>query len=166
MSNAALPTGWEMKRKGRKILAFGINASFFLIYKDAVFTKIRYALAQMKEASDSLVCIFSPDESVDRIAQLDMDVWEKYQKLTECMKNDDNVIFDENHEVGDHIEELAGYYGGPSALAGMCQAAGKPVMFMDVRLVEDFNTGKCRTHECNSIDCHSERSEESLLGDA
>ena len=166
MRDNALPTEWEMKRKGRKILAFGINASFFLIYKDVVFAKIRYALKQIKEASDSVVCLFSPDESVDRIKELDPGIWEKYQELIEYMKGNVDVIYDAGHEACDHIEELAGYYGGPSDLAGMCQAAGKPVMFMDVGLVESYNTGDCYTNGNYSSDCHSDRSEESFSGDA
>ncbi len=136
MSDVVLPPEWELKIKGRKILAFGLNASFLLLYNEKILAKIRFALEQMKQASGSMICLFSPDACVDRIEELDPGIWAKYSELVQGFGCDADIIYDAGHMAGSYVERIAGYYGGPSDLAGVCHGAGKPVMFMDVDLLE------------------------------
>lgn len=125
-----LPEKWKSNVGNRKIMIFGVNASFILENGMHAITKLKDSMETIDETASSMVCVYVPDSDIEAIKQIDSDLWEGYVQFNESIKNKENVIINKERIPDSYMSYVSGYYGSAGVLAHRCRNMGKPVMIM------------------------------------
>ncbi len=129
-----LPEEWEKKTEGRKILVFRPSVSFILQFGNDALEKLKRSVEVIKESSDRIVCIFSPDSEMNRIETINNELWDNYTAFIRLIEKDDLLIYDDCKMIDGRIDRIDAYYGSAGSLAHSCRNAGKPVMIMNITM--------------------------------
>lgn len=127
-----LPNEWNAKLSGRKILLFGVNGAFLIENGSKAVEKLKEAMNTISEASEHIICIFSPSTDLYGIENADPELWAEYNGFTDSLAGSKDVIIDYDHKAVDHLDRVSGYYGTPGELAHRCRNLKKPVMLMKI----------------------------------
>ncbi len=121
---------WQGKIENKKILLYYVSVAFLMQYGMKGIDKIRESVRTISEAGDKIICLFSHDEVI--IDNISGELKEKWKELIVELKENANIIYDDNHKLDEFIGCLDGYYGSPGVLAHKCAEAGIPVMLMAI----------------------------------
>ncbi len=124
------PSSWQGKIENKKILLYHVSVAFLMQYGMKGIDKIRESVRTISEAGDKMICLFSHDEVI--IDNISGELKEKWKELIVELKENANIIYDDNHKSDEFIGCLDGYYGSPGVLAHKCAVAGIPVMIMAI----------------------------------
>ncbi len=128
-----LPEEWKNGLdSGKKLLIFQINTPFVLQYGQKAIDKVRDSIKLIRDNLDSIQCIFTPNESLDGILNIaDRNLGAEYSRLIADIKNDPDIIYDEDHTANSCYLAANAYYGTPGVLAHKCRMEKIPVMLMN-----------------------------------
>lgn len=132
VAESDLPDDWKNKLCGRKILLFGIDGAFLVENGRKAIDKLEEAMNTINEASESIVCVFSPSGDIYGIEGVNSELWAEYNEFMDSLTGSKDVIIDHDHEAIDYLERVSGYYGTPGELAHRCRNLKNPVMLMKI----------------------------------
>ena len=124
------PSSWQGKIENKKILLYHVSVAFLMQYGMKGIDKIRESVRTISEVGDKMICLFSHDEVI--IDNISGELKEKWKELIVELRENANIIYDDNHKSDEFIGCLDGYYGSPGVLAHKCAEAGIPVMIMAI----------------------------------
>ena len=127
-----LPDDWKNKLFGRKTLLFGFDGAFLMENGRKAIEKLKESMNTINEASESIVCVFSPSGDIYEIENINPELWAEYNEFIDSLNGSKDVIIDYDHEAIDHLDRVSGYYGTPGELAHRCRNLRKPVMLMKI----------------------------------
>ena len=126
------PEKWKEKILSKKAMVIRVNAAFLMENEHKGVEKLKSAMEIITEASDSLICVYSPDWDVAEIQSIKPELWDEYIEFIDSIKKIDMVIYDEEHLADSYPEEFSGYYGTTGNLAHKCRNSMIPVMIMSI----------------------------------
>ncbi len=127
-----LPDEWKSKLSGRKILLLGFGGAFLIENSKKAIEKLKEAMKTINEASEHIICVFSPSTDLNGIENADPELWAEYNGFMDSLAGSKDVIIDCDHKAIDHLDRVSGYYGTPGELAHRCRNLKKPVMLMKI----------------------------------
>ena len=127
-----LPDEWKTKLSGRKILLFGFDGAFLMENSSKAIEKLKEAMKTIGEASERIVCLFSPSEDAYGIKNINSGLWAEYSGFIDSLADSNDVIIDYDHQAYNYFDRVSGYYGTPGELAHRCRNLKKPVMLMKI----------------------------------
>ena len=128
----SLPDTWAERIEGKKLLLFSVNVAFLLEHGDSALKKISESLHTISEASDKLICLFSPMQDIEELERIDLGLWEGYTHILKSIEALSSVIYDQDYLAEQYLANVDAYYGNPGKLAHGCSTFGKPVMIMQI----------------------------------
>lgn len=125
-----LPQEWRqiMEEKGaKKLLLYYTSISFLLEYKERAIEKVKDTFALFKE-TQGIVCVFSTDENIRTLEQINPELWEAFDGLLKEFKECKIGIYDEQNQAEYYLEVYDAYYGDGGYLGHESVKQGIPVM--------------------------------------
>ncbi len=129
-----IPEKWKGRLDGKKKLLYQVSSSFILEYGQAAINKIKESIRTIKANKDSIVCIFSPHETLEQLDDevLSSNVYTQLSELLSEIRSDADIVYDDEHYANELWDISDAYYGTEGYLAHMCSENKIPTMIMAI----------------------------------
>ncbi len=133
-----IPQEWQEKIAGKKVILFNVSINGILQNKIYAMDKIRYVLSRF-ERCDDVVLLWRPHPLVEAtLKSMRPEMYEEYMAIKKSFIRKGKGIFDETGDAGVAAVVADAYLGeNSSSLIHYFGVLGKPVMYIDWRIIED-----------------------------
>lgn len=120
----------------KKIIFYNIGVTAILQNGEKMIAKIKDVFDVFKENKEKVALLWRPHPLVKATFQtMRPQLWAAYKELLDQYLEEGWGIYDDTPDLDRAIVVCDGYYGDPSSVVQLCQAAGKPVLIQDVNVV-------------------------------
>ena len=136
-SKLNVPDDWNAKLKksdgtDKKIIFYNTSVVAMLKHKENMLEKMKKVFQTFKDRQDEIALIWRPHPLLETtIASMRPELLDEYKSIVETYKKEAWGVYDDSPNLDLAIGLCDAYYGDPSSVVQLCQAADIPVMIQN-----------------------------------